>query len=70
MKTIDQYSTKKGGADFSFKAKLKIEHQEVDAAPSISEIDREIRIKEAMRGQGRIEEYHEIMGELSAEFSK
>lgn len=64
MKTIVNYSTKKGGLDDSmtpsggdFKKyrtflnikKEKQEHSEVDAAPSISEIEQEIRVKEAMR---------------------
>jgi hypothetical protein len=39
---------------------------EVDAAPSLFEIEQEIKFKEQMRGEGRIEEYRKIMGHSGA----
>ena len=72
QKTITGYSGKKGADPIIFKIKMEkelIEHKEVDAAPSISEIDQEIRLKEEMRAQGRIDEYRNMMGHSGAESS-
>jgi hypothetical protein len=72
-KTITGYSGKKGADPIIFKInkeKELFEHKEVDAAPSISEIDQEIRLKEEMRAQGRIDEYRNMMGHSGAESSQ
>lgn len=71
-KTIVGYSGKKGADPIIFKLNKEIElieHVEVDAAPSISEIDQEIRLKEEMRAQGRIDEYRNLMGHSAGDSS-
>ena len=72
QKTIVGYSGKKSTDPIIFKLNKEIElieHGEVDAAPSISEIDQEIRLKEEMRAQGRIDEYRNLMGHSAGDSS-